>query len=305
MKKHLITSICILFSLEMFAFCAEDTRSLTEMLMNRKSPVFYGTVISSTDDNGNWSATIKVIDSFFDLQKLETLTIETGSLNSSTGGSLLHIGTTWLIYDGFSICSRFTKEADSSAKFIAELEMLRQFEALIMNKKSKKISLTNSDGNLLVKGYFKKGKPQGVWEHFFEDGTLKTKETYNSGVLNGTYITYNSKGKILKEFLYIKGKVATFSIHTYGNKDGYISESIYEDRDKLIGEQETYFIVSKKYFLNGNLAEEYTTKYEHGIPLLDGAWNSYYENGNIKLSEVYSDNKLLKSTKYSIDGYEQ
>ena len=44
-------------------------------------------------------------------------------------------------------------------------------------------SFSTDHGNIEIKGKYKDGKKDGLWEFFNEDGTLQKTETYKNGVL--------------------------------------------------------------------------------------------------------------------------
>lgn len=48
------------------------------------------------------------------------------------------------------------------------------------------------------KGKLANGKPEGYWEWYRPDGTLKRSGTFENGVPAGKWTTYDSKGKIYK-----------------------------------------------------------------------------------------------------------
>ena len=48
------------------------------------------------------------------------------------------------------------------------------------------------------KGKLKNSKPEGYWQWFRPDGTLKRSGTFKSGVVRGEWTTYDSKGKVYK-----------------------------------------------------------------------------------------------------------
>ena len=48
------------------------------------------------------------------------------------------------------------------------------------------------------KGKMKDGKPNGYWEWFRIDGTLKRSGNFKAGEVVGEWTTYDSKGKVYK-----------------------------------------------------------------------------------------------------------
>lgn len=57
----------------------------------------------------------------------------------------------------------------------------------------------HADGKTMwSKGKVKGGNPDGYWEWFRTDGTLKRSGTFKNGDLVGTWTTYDTKGKVYK-----------------------------------------------------------------------------------------------------------
>ncbi len=48
------------------------------------------------------------------------------------------------------------------------------------------------------KGKMKEGMPDGYWEWYRLDGTIKRSGTFNEGVPVGQWTTYDSKGEVYK-----------------------------------------------------------------------------------------------------------
>ena len=53
--------------------------------------------------------------------------------------------------------------------------------------------------------YYVKGKPNGKWISFYDNGKMKSIENWKDGMLNGKYILYNEKGKKVLETCYKNG----------------------------------------------------------------------------------------------------
>ena len=71
---------------------------------------------------------------------------------------------------------------------------------------SKKIEIINgftikyhANGKTMwSKGKIKDGKPDGYWEWYRPDGTLKRSGTFHEGEPTGRWTTYNAKGEVYK-----------------------------------------------------------------------------------------------------------
>lgn len=53
--------------------------------------------------------------------------------------------------------------------------------------------------------YYVKGKPDGKWISFYENGKMKSIENWKDGMLHGKYILYNEQGKKVLETRYKDG----------------------------------------------------------------------------------------------------
>ena len=51
----------------------------------------------------------------------------------------------------------------------------------------------------MVKGYYIKGKMEGFWTRFDENGTLRETENYLKGNKNGTFKYFNKNGNLIEE----------------------------------------------------------------------------------------------------------
>jgi len=119
--------------------------------------------------------------------------------------------------------------------------------------------LFNSTGRLTAKGVFNaKGKREGMWEFYNEQGNLSETAEYLNGEVSGKNIVYFDNGR---------KKIVT----TYKN-------------DELDGEYLLYnrngALKQKKYFKEGKLEGVYETFHDVGAELLES--KALYENGNIK-----------------------
>lgn len=220
-------------------------------------------VVESYNNNGNCSAKIRIIESFFGKPSKDTIIIQTGEVNTPTTilsvtGQHLKVGSKWLVYDGFT-CNKFTKRVTESESLDAELNIVRTFDKIITNRETTNIELTYRNGNIVVQGSFKKGLPNGNWKHYSENGTLKVEENYKKGNLNGIHKEFDDKEQLIKQCEYLKFQVLC-------NNYKYV----------------------KTYYSNRKIEEEYTLK--NGI-MVDGEWKTYYNNGQLKSLQVYKDNK--------------
>lgn len=81
--------------------------------------------------------------------------------------------------------------------------MLKKPAKTILPKKSEVINgytikYHASGKTVWSKGKIKMGKPDGYWEWYRPDGTLKRSGTFENGMPVGTWTTYGQQGKIYK-----------------------------------------------------------------------------------------------------------
>jgi len=131
-----------------------------------------------------------------------------------------------------------------------------QYE-LLRNKRNPgihTIKTYHENGKLAIKHVYrgtklldKTGKPfNGVYQYFYQNGSILKEETYEDGNMNGPWREYYKSGNLKFEFIMAKGK-------------GYVSgKSYYESGQiKSIIEQRPDGPVMVKYDLAGNPISEY------------------------------------------------
>ena len=131
-----------------------------------------------------------------------------------------------------------------------------QYELLRNNRDSRThtIKTYHEDGKLAVKHVYrgtklldKTGKPfNGVYQYFYQDGSISKEETYKDGRINGLWREYYKNGNLKFEFIMAKGS-------------GYVSgKSYYEGGQiKSVIEQRPDGSVMVKYDLAGNPISEH------------------------------------------------
>lgn len=70
--------------------------------------------------------------------------------------------------------------------------------------------------------FYKDGKPDGKWLSFYEDGTLKTIENWEGGILNGKHILYSNEEIKLSESFYQNGEESGKYLLFHDNGAPYI-----------------------------------------------------------------------------------
>ena len=143
----------------------------------------------------------------------------------------------------------------------------------------------DSYGQYHSKGKLKKGKLDGKWTWWNEDGQKTAEVNYNEGIErgeDGSFITRYENGQIEYKRIYIDGK-----------KDGQIEYERYFKDGKKVSE------ISYEYYSNGQISEE--VNYKDGKK--NGKQTVWYSNGQIMLEKNYKDDKRYgKSTMWYSNG---
>ena len=138
----------------------------------------------------------------------------------------------------------------------------------------------------IEEGFFVKGRKEGQWINYFEDGkTPKLKGSYSNNRPDGDFIRYYKNGKIKEKGSYSKSKFKGEYIRYYSNgKIEYIGN--YNNLGDETG-------VVQYFHKNGNLSLEYTVKNK----LLTGKLTRYFEDGSLESSISFSENGTIISAK--------
>ena len=146
-------------------------------------------------------------------------------------------------------------------------------------KRTGKWIIYTSKSIKIEEGVFVKGRKEGQWIKYFEDGkTPKLKGSYSNNRPDGEFIRYYKNGKIKEKGSYSKSKFKGEYIRYYSN--GKIE---YTGNYNNLGEETG---VIKHFHKNGNLALEYSVK--NG--LLTGKLIRYFEDGSVQSSISFSEN---------------
>lgn len=168
------------------------------------------------------------------------------------------------------------------------------------------------NGKVEQKGkYDKKGKPQGLWQWFYDSGSILREETYLNGKREGTLSEWTDSAKDTSG----KSHIITKGEYIDGMKEGkwfyqiqdYREEGMYKN-DQKDGPWESYFVDNNQvrfagnfveglpdgkhsfYFHDGKLKEE--GKYIVGIK--NGNWEYYNPDGTILLTITFKNNRETK-----------
>lgn len=127
-------------------------------------------------------------------------------------------------------------------------------------------------GNVVsrIQGRIIKGKQDGIWLIFDQDGKLSSKSNFRKGIADGQQFLYlHENGDLSATFTYKQGQLYGEYISYF--KNGQIkSKANYKE-----GKREGEYI---KYFFNGHIAQKYT--FINGI--IEGMYYEYYDNGELR-----------------------
>ncbi|MBK8557104.1 MAG: toxin-antitoxin system YwqK family antitoxin [Lewinellaceae bacterium] len=121
----------------------------------------------------------------------------------------------------------------------------------------------------------KDGAKHGLYQRFFDDGTLAETATYVNDTLQGE-----------RRFYYPSGKVESLEHYRNGVLDGAFQK--YSEKGNLVIQQQ--FVdgamegLSLRYYPNGQLEEQVTIVHNEE----NGPFVEYYENGNKKAEGTYA-----------------
>ena len=151
-----------------------------------------------------------------------------------------------------------------------------------------------------MEGNYEKGKEQGEWKAFWENGRLKNKSFFDEGNLTGTWLSYSPTGILLLEGEYKNGQKMGAWEEYYNN--GRLKE---ESRYKLkkIKHKDGNVVVMGMKILQGVPHGKYkaysqidyelkeTGKFKSGIKT--GEWINYYPGGVVPtIISQYKNGKL-------------
>ncbi len=143
-----------------------------------------------------------------------------------------------------------------------------------------------ADGQLLGVGSYnwKTNQPDGAWTLYHPNGEMKTEMTKTDGKLEGTFKRYFDNGQ-LQSTAYYKEDMPIGEMKRWDAEGNLASKSM-AHADSTI--DRTYFhsngkaqAVGREVFLKNE------DRYDK-----DGTWNYYFENGQLRLTELYENGEL-------------
>jgi len=309
MRTLIIILLFIGLSKSSFGICTSDDRTLTERIFQGKAGTIFtckvltfstptypdNMIVSNSDGSIDGTATVEIITVYFGKVDTNIVTLR--------AGSYLTIGKEYIIYSGgngrnFSFggnCDRWSKQITDNPATTNELLILKQFSDIFKNKTSGQFIFKNHKNIILAKGRFKKGKPIKIWQHYYNNGTIKAEFNLNKNITS----QYSTDG-------FIKSR------STVNNKIGF-----YEQFSSKVNGQLTFTDIEVKndtgtvmtvseYYDNGNkknLSSQVNinnggSTYSTGKT---GEYKEYYKNGNLKLQGQYKINKRIGLWKWYLE----
>lgn len=227
------------------------------------------------------------------------------------------------------------------------ITLLLSFSAFFISAQS--INKTNSQGKkhgpwvvkyegtttVKYKGKFQNGVPAGLFVFYYENGTVKAKNTYFNNGKDSYVSTYYDNGKLMSMGKYVNEKKDSswVFLDKWGN---YVAKETYKSGLKH-GKCIDFYPFNPKvdagqpqileviFYSNGERDGEYQKYYQNGKLLMDGnyevgnkngKWTTYYPTGK-KRTEMYfirglkngyvmnyDGNEVLLNKQYFVNGYE-
>ena len=173
-----------------------------------------------------------------------------------------------------------------------------------------KIEFDGTYRHFPIQGKIKKGKKEGEWLSYYENGQLKEKRNFKDGKLNSERLVYYENGQLSYKSNYKDGKQHGEEI-SYMPNNPLLFIRNYED-GKEDGEWLQYDkyngqLLDKNNYKDGKIEGKQFTYYENGqieymINYKDGKRNgealSYHENGKVYKTEIWKDDELIKTIKH-------
>lgn len=137
------------------------------------------------------------------------------------------------------------------------------------------------DGSVQSEGFFKNGKPVGIWKNYYANGKLKSVGKKLAGLSDSTWTFYYPNGALQAQLLYTKGKKNGLS------KFYYETEALKSDELFANNQKEG---LSRYYYLNGQVLRDTWFKQN----LEQGYSKEFDENGVLKKIFLFREGFIQK-----------
>lgn len=178
------------------------------------------------------------------------------------------------------------------------------------------------NGTKSSEGYLRNGKPDGYWKSYNEQGVLVSEGNRKNFLLDSLWRFYNDKGSPTLEVTYKAGKLDGKRIQYFDNE--YIVD--FWRADSLLSPVEAFFpngkikrhtpieegkphgiekqydtagtIIAVAHFYRGVLTKREQINRTDNFGFKQGAWKSFWENGNLRSEGYYINDKKHGFFKY-------
>lgn len=173
------------------------------------------------------------------------------------------------VFQGYSYCQENIETQDT---------VFNQVDA--MGRKQGPWRKYFRNGKLRYKGQFENDKAVGKFEHFYDDGNIKSIVLHLGESTESKVKHYYQNGGIAAEGAYIGNKKnAAWKYYSYYG--AYLSYAeTYKEGQK--------YGLSKKFYEDGSILQELS--WENGIK--DGVWKIWFPNGKLQMSTNFNSGKL-------------
>ena len=211
------------------------------------------------------------------------------SIVNLNAGFYMKVGKTYLIYgrgyknifsfDGY--CAVHSMEIPENNDRVRDIEILTELSNIINNKQTCSYTMLAHNNKKLAEGFYKNGKPTGIWKHYLWNGNIKSEYNFEEN----SEIQYDDNG-LKKSKSLMSEQETIYYYYEYSTKNNNFLTQKHILKNTDYGHLITAFF----YYDNGNIEKQYTTKslgnkWGYGGGVYDGYYmdyQEYYENGNIK-----------------------
>jgi len=124
------------------------------------------------------------------------------------------------------------------------------------------------NGQVSAEGYFKNGKPTGLWKTYYETGQLKSEGKRVKDKPDSTWLFYREDGALIEKINYEDGNRSGFTFQY--NEEGLLKSKVHYENDVKTGKGFLYYpelqtIQEERFFVEGkpeSTAYEYNKKEE-------------------------------------------
>jgi len=117
------------------------------------------------------------------------------------GGFFMEVGKTYLLYGrgyksnylidgGCGYCTVHSTEIPENNDRVRDIEILTELSNIINNKQTCSYTMLAHNNKKLAEGFYKNGKPAGIWKHYLWNGNIKSEYNFEEN----SEIQYDDNG---------------------------------------------------------------------------------------------------------------